>query len=405
MALLGAFDEEHRRLSLTALADRAELPAADRASAGRRAGRVGSARAGASGEYVVGRRLWDLGLLAPVQTGLRQVASPFLHDLYGATLATVHLAVRDGDEVLYLDRLAGNASVPVVSTIGSRLPMHATGVGKVLLAHAPADVQAAALARPGPGDAVHRHAAGPPAPPARAGAARGVRHHGGGDEPRRVLGGGADPPRATTWSRRSGIVVPSLKKDRPQLVAALQVAARGVGQAPRRASDQRKPRVAAGGHPGDSLRFMRTQVAIIGAGPAGMLLSHLLAAEGVESVVLETRSQEYVASRIRAGILEQSTVDLLRSVGLGERLDREAFEHRGIYLQWPEERHHLDFVDLTGRSVFVYGQTQVQKDLVAARTAAGQDVHYEISDTALHDLESDRAVGDVHGWVGGRRSG
>jgi len=134
---------------------------------------------------------------------------------------------------------------------------------------------------------------------------------------------------------------------------------------------------------------MRTQVAIIGAGPAGMLLAHLLAAEGVESVVLEIRSQAYVAGRIRAGILEQSTVDLLRSAGLGERLDREAFEHRGIYLQWPDERHHLDFVDLTGRSVFVYGQTQVQKDLVAAREAAGQEVHYEISDTALHDLESD----------------
>jgi p-hydroxybenzoate 3-monooxygenase len=133
---------------------------------------------------------------------------------------------------------------------------------------------------------------------------------------------------------------------------------------------------------------MRTQVAIIGAGPAGMLLSHLLAAEGVESIVLETRSEEYVAGRIRAGILEQSTVDLLRSAGLGERLDREAFEHRGIHLQWPEERHHLDFVDLTGRSVFVYGQTQVQKDLVAARSAAGQEVRYEVSDTALHDLES-----------------
>jgi p-hydroxybenzoate 3-monooxygenase len=135
---------------------------------------------------------------------------------------------------------------------------------------------------------------------------------------------------------------------------------------------------------------LRTQVAIIGAGPAGMLLSHLLAAGGVESVVVETRSEEYVAGRIRAGILEQSTVDLLRSAGLADRLDREGHEHRGIYLQWPEERHHLDFVDLTGRSVFVYGQTEVQKDLVAARTAAGQEVHYEISDTALHDLGTDR---------------
>jgi p-hydroxybenzoate 3-monooxygenase len=135
---------------------------------------------------------------------------------------------------------------------------------------------------------------------------------------------------------------------------------------------------------------LRTQVAIVGAGPAGMLLAHLLAADGVESVIVETRSEEYVASRIRAGILEQSTVDLLRATGLGDRLNREGDQHRGIYLQWPEERHHLDFVDLTGRSVWVYGQTEVQKDLIAARTAAGQEIHYEVTDTALHDLETDR---------------
>lgn len=137
-------------------------------------------------------------------------------------------------------------------------------------------------------------------------------------------------------------------------------------------------------------REVSTQVAIIGAGPAGMLLSHLLAADGVESVVVESRSEEYVASRIRAGILEQSSVDLLRSAGLGERLDREGDRHAGIHLQWPHERHHLDFTELVGRSVWVYGQTEVQKDLVAARTAAGQDVRYEVSDTALHDLETDR---------------
>lgn len=138
-----------------------------------------------------------------------------------------------------------------------------------------------------------------------------------------------------------------------------------------------------------SVTDTRTQVAIIGAGPAGMLLSHLLAADGVASVVVETRSEEYVASRIRAGILEQSTVDLLRSAGLGDRLAREGDQHRGIYLQWPGERHHLDFVDLTGRSVWVYGQTEVQKDLVAARRAAGQEVVYEVADTALHDLDTD----------------
>lgn len=132
---------------------------------------------------------------------------------------------------------------------------------------------------------------------------------------------------------------------------------------------------------------MRTQVAIIGAGPAGLLLSHLLAQGGVESVVLETRSEEYVAARIRAGILEHSSVELLESVGLGARLRAEGDEHRGIYLQWPGERHQLDFVDLTGRSVWVYGQTEVQKDLIVARKAAGQEIHYEVSDVELHDVE------------------
>ena len=135
---------------------------------------------------------------------------------------------------------------------------------------------------------------------------------------------------------------------------------------------------------------MRTQVAIVGAGPAGLLLAHLLAADGVDSVVVETRSEQYVAGRIRAGILEQSTVDLLRDHGLGDRLDREGDRHRGIHLQWPGERHHLDFVDLVGRSVWVYGQTEVQKDLVAAARARGQEVHYDVTDTTLHDVESDR---------------
>jgi p-hydroxybenzoate 3-monooxygenase len=135
---------------------------------------------------------------------------------------------------------------------------------------------------------------------------------------------------------------------------------------------------------------MRTQVAIIGAGPAGLLLSHLLAQGGVESVVLETRSEEYVAARIRAGILEHSSVELLEAAGLGARIRAEGDEHRGIYLQWPGERHHLDFVGLTGRSVWVYGQTEVQKDLIAARRAGGQEIHYEVTDVALHAVETDR---------------
>ncbi|MGA8245503.1 MAG: 4-hydroxybenzoate 3-monooxygenase [Nocardioides sp.] len=135
---------------------------------------------------------------------------------------------------------------------------------------------------------------------------------------------------------------------------------------------------------------MRTQVAIIGAGPSGLLLSHLLAARGIDTVVLETRSQEYVLARIRAGILEQSSVDVLRAAGLGDRLDAEAMPHRGIYLQWPGERHHLDFADLIGRRVFVYGQTELTKDLVTARERDDQHLVYGVSDVALHDLESDR---------------
>lgn len=135
---------------------------------------------------------------------------------------------------------------------------------------------------------------------------------------------------------------------------------------------------------------MRTQVAIVGAGPAGLLLSHLLAQDGIESIVVEIRSAEHVASRVRAGVLEHSTVELLESVGLGDRLKAEGDRHSGIYLQWPGERHHLDFEELIGRSVWVYGQTEVQHDLAAARSAAGQQIHYEVADTALHDLETDR---------------
>jgi p-hydroxybenzoate 3-monooxygenase len=135
---------------------------------------------------------------------------------------------------------------------------------------------------------------------------------------------------------------------------------------------------------------MRTDVAIIGAGPAGLLLAHLLAQDGIESVVIEARTQEYVAARIRAGILESSSVELLRSAGLGAGIEARGDEHRGIYLQWPGTRRHLDFVDLVGRSVWVYGQTQLQADLAAASEAAGRPVFYGTSGAALHDLETGR---------------
>jgi p-hydroxybenzoate 3-monooxygenase len=134
---------------------------------------------------------------------------------------------------------------------------------------------------------------------------------------------------------------------------------------------------------------MRTEVAIIGAGPAGLLLSHLLAREGIESVLVETRSREYVEARVRAGILESSTVGVLDQAGLGDRLHSRGIEHRGIYLQWPGERHHLDFTELTGRSVWVYGQTELTRDLGRARDAAGQQAYYGVTGTAVHDLTAD----------------
>ncbi|MET9001258.1 4-hydroxybenzoate 3-monooxygenase [Amycolatopsis sp. Hca4] len=140
---------------------------------------------------------------------------------------------------------------------------------------------------------------------------------------------------------------------------------------------------------------MRTQVAIVGAGPAGLLLSHLLGLEGIDSVLLERQTAEYVQARIRAGILEAGTVELLREVGLGARLDVEGMEHRGIYLQWPENRHHVDFTDLIGRSVTVYGQTEVTKDLMAARDKAGHPAYYSVTDVVLDDVTGQPSVSFV----------
>ncbi|NYI75991.1 IclR family transcriptional regulator [Nocardioides panzhihuensis] len=146
LAILGAFDEQHRAMSLSDIAERSEIPLATTHRLLGELSRWGALDRLPTGEYVIGRKIWDIGHLAPAETGLRQVAEPFLHDLYGATRATVHLAVREGTEVVYLDRLRGNQSVPVVSKVGGRLPLHATGVGKVLLAHAPGEVQDTVLA-------------------------------------------------------------------------------------------------------------------------------------------------------------------------------------------------------------------------------------------------------------------
>jgi p-hydroxybenzoate 3-monooxygenase len=137
----------------------------------------------------------------------------------------------------------------------------------------------------------------------------------------------------------------------------------------------------------------RTQVGIVGAGPAGLLLSHLLALRGIDSVVVENRSRAYCEARQRAGLLEAGTVELLRAVGLGARMDSEGLEHGGIYLQFEGERHHLDFRDLTGgRSVTIYAQTEIVKDLIQARLAAGAAIEFEVSDTEVGALDGDQPV-------------
>jgi len=134
---------------------------------------------------------------------------------------------------------------------------------------------------------------------------------------------------------------------------------------------------------------VRTQVAIIGAGPAGLLLSHLLALSDIDSVVLEVRSREYVERRVRAGVLEDPTAQLLREVGVGERMDREGLRHAGVSLRFDGTDHRIDFAALTGKTITVYGQQEVVKDLIAARLAAGGDLRFEVTDVALHDLDTE----------------
>jgi len=137
----------------------------------------------------------------------------------------------------------------------------------------------------------------------------------------------------------------------------------------------------------------RTQVGIVGAGPAGLLLSHLLALHGIESVIVENRSRAYCEARQRAGLLEAGTVELLRSVGLAKRLDAEGMEHGGIYLQFEGERHHLDFRSLTdGRWVTIYAQTEIVKDIIAARLATGAPIEFSAAEVAVSQLTSDRPV-------------
>ena len=136
---------------------------------------------------------------------------------------------------------------------------------------------------------------------------------------------------------------------------------------------------------------MKVQVAIIGSGPSGLLLGQLLHKAGIEAVIVEQRSRDYVLARIRAGIIEQICVDLLDEAGVGERMHREGLPHQGIELAFGGERHRIDLTGLTGgKQVMVYGQTEITRDLMDARAAAGLPTVYEAQHVSVHDFDSSR---------------
>jgi DNA-binding IclR family transcriptional regulator len=242
LAVLDAFDASAPRLSLSEIAERSALPLT---TAHRLLGELtgwGALHRRGDGRYEIGRKLWDLGLLAPVQLELRQVAAPFLQDLHTTIRDTVHLAVRDGLQALYVERISGRESVPIVSQVGSRLPLHATGVGKVLLASAPTDVVEQALRSL---TRQTRHTLVDPGRMRRELAeVRRRRYARTSEEMSPGAASLAVPVQVEHGSAALvvaalGIVVPPHRRDLPRLVPVLEVAARGIGRELARTRDFR----------------------------------------------------------------------------------------------------------------------------------------------------------------------
>ena len=242
LAVLDAFDSTAPRLSLSEIADRSGTPLTTTHRLLAELTEWGALQRRADGRYEIGRKLWDLGLLAPVQLELRQVAAPFLQDVHTAIRDTVHLAVRDGLSALYVERISGRESVPVVSQVGSRLPLHATGVGKILLAAAPPDVVEQVLRSL---TRVTRHTLVEPARLRRELAE--VRRRRYARTAEEMSPGAAslavpvqvERPGGPVVVAALGIVVPPHRRDLPRLVPVLEVAARGIGRELARTRDFR----------------------------------------------------------------------------------------------------------------------------------------------------------------------
>lgn len=230
LALLDAFDPGDRCLTLSELARRANLPLPTAHRLVSELTSWGALVRQPSGQYVIGRRVWELGLLAPDTNGFRQLASPFLHDMYATTLVTTVLAVRDGTEAVNVDRLSGRTSLSIESEVGSRVPLYATAVGKVLLAYAPSAIRAEVLAH------LERLTAYTITQPGRLeeqltqvrrdGFAQSI------EEMKLGVSSVAVPIRLADRSvvGSLGAVVSNLKRDRPRLIAALSVAAQGISR-------------------------------------------------------------------------------------------------------------------------------------------------------------------------------
>src|SRR5215510_11137336 len=136
-----------------------------------------------------------------------------------------------------------------------------------------------------------------------------------------------------------------------------------------------------------------TQVAIVGAGPAGLLLAHLLHRNGIDSVIVENRSREYVIDRVRAGVLEQGTVDLMTAMGVGGGVQHAGLRHEGLYISFLGQRHRINLAELTGgKAITVYGQNEVVRDLIEARTETQRPLYFEAEDVSVGELDSSQPV-------------